>query len=237
METLRSSTVIDTVLLKVASRCNLDCSYCYVYHLGDDRWRNQPKQMSETVQSATARQLAELRARQKQPLSVVLHGGEPLLVGADRLRDMCGQLRSALPPPCGVHVQTNGVLLTDEIIDIFVRFGVGVSISIDGPVDLHDRFRVDHRGRGSYEHVRGAIRRLVARADARPLFAGVLAVNRSDFQPRCGLRNPQVHRRSMHRFPGSGWKPLATAVREGTTRLDRIWTLDGRCARHLSQRP
>ena len=176
METLRSSTVIDTVLLKVASRCNLDCSYCYVYHLGDDRWRNQPKQMSETVQSATARQLAELRARQKQPLSVVLHGGEPLLVGADRLRDMCGQLRSALPPPCGVHVQTNGVLLTDEIIDIFVRFGVGVSISVDGPSDVHDRFRVDHRGRGSYEQVRGAIHRLVARADARPLFAGVLAV-------------------------------------------------------------
>ena len=37
--------VIDTVLLKVASRCNLDCSYCYVYHMGDDGWRYQPKLM------------------------------------------------------------------------------------------------------------------------------------------------------------------------------------------------
>lgn len=183
METLRTSTVIDTVLLKVASRCNLDCSYCYVYHLGDDSWRKQPIQMSEAVQSASVRQLAELHAYQEQPLSVVLHGGEPLLVGADRLRDMCGQLRSALPPPCGVHVQTNGVLLTDEIIDIFVQFDVGVSISIDGPSDVHDRFRVDHRGGGSYEHVSRAIRRLAARADARPLFAGILAVINPNSSP------------------------------------------------------
>ncbi len=169
-------TVLDTVLLKVASQCNLDCSYCYVYHMGDNSWRSQPKYMSESVQSAIVRQLAAVFAHQGQPLSVVLHGGEPLLLGTDRLDDLCGRLRAALPTPCGIHVQTNGVLLTDDIIDVFVQFDVGVSISIDGPPEIHDRFRVDHQKRGTYDYVRTAIRRMTARADASPLFAGVLAV-------------------------------------------------------------
>ena len=170
------STVIDTVLLKVASRCNLDCGYCYVYRMGDDAWRSQPKRMSEAVQHAAVRQLANLHSRQKHPFSVVLHGGEPLLIGAHRLRNLCGQLRFALPAPCEIHVQTNGILLTDEVIDILVEYDVGVSISIDGPPEVHDRFRHDHQGGGSYDRVRRGISRLTARTDACPLFAGVLAV-------------------------------------------------------------
>ena len=176
MDELQVPTVIDTVLLKVASRCNLSCSYCYVYHMGDEGWRRQPKQMSAAVQLATVRQLAALYCYQDRPLSVVLHGGEPLLIGTRRLRRLCRQLRRALPAPCGVHVQTNGVLLTDEIIDIFVEFNVGVSISIDGPPAVHDRLRVDHGGAGSHQRVIRAIRRLTSRRDAAPLFAGVLAV-------------------------------------------------------------
>lgn len=176
VDALQVSTIIDTVLLKVASRCNLDCNYCYVYHMGDDGWRAQPKRMPAAVQQATVRQLADLYVHQRQPFSVVLHGGEPLLLGADGLRAFCSRLRSALPAPCGVHVQTNGVLLTEEIIDIFVRFDVGISVSIDGPRDLHDRFRLDLQGRGSYDRVLEAIGRLTARSDAHPLFAGVLAV-------------------------------------------------------------
>ena len=168
--------VIDTVLLKVASRCNLDCSYCYVYHMGDDGWRNQPKRMSHAVQEVTARQLSRLYASQGHRLHVVLHGGEPLLVGPARMRTLCGMLRAALPAPCELHVQTNGVLLDEEIIDIFVEFEVGVSISIDGPREVHDRNRVDIRGRGSYDRVHAAIGRMTAREDAQPLFSGVLAV-------------------------------------------------------------
>ena len=176
MDELQVPTVIDTVLLKVASRCNLSCSYCYVYHMGDEGWRRQPKHMPVAVQLAAVRQLADLYSHQRQPLSVVLHGGEPLLIGAHRLRLLCRHLRRALPAPCGVHVQTNGLLLTDEIIDIFVQFNVGVSISIDGPSEVHDGARVDHAGQGSHQRVAEAIGRLTSRTDAIPLFAGVLAV-------------------------------------------------------------
>ena len=168
--------VIDTVLLKVASRCNLDCSYCYVYHMGDDGWRYQPKLMPDAVQAAIVRQLADLYASQQHRLHVVLHGGEPLLIGPARMRKLCNALRSALPTPCEVHVQTNGLLLTEAFIDVFVEYDVGISISIDGPSELHDKYRVDHRGRGSHDRVRSAITRLTAREDALPLFSGVLAV-------------------------------------------------------------
>jgi uncharacterized protein len=168
--------ILDTVLLKVASRCNLDCGYCYVYNMGDDAWRFQPKRMDAKTAQIIADQLGEVYLAQGQPLSVVLHGGEPLLLGHARMAQILAALREKLPHPCGIHVQTNGVLLSDAFIDLFVAFDVGISISIDGPAHIHDRFRTDHRGKGSHARVMAGIERLQAREDARPLFAGVLAV-------------------------------------------------------------
>lgn len=168
--------VLDTVLLKVASRCNLSCSYCYVYHMGDEAWRNQAKRMSNETGAKIAKQLGAVFRAQQTPFSVVLHGGEPLLLGSTRLAQLLSQLRRELPSPCEIHLQTNGLLLSDDIIDHLVEFGVGISISVDGSAEIHDQFRVDYRGHGSHAKVVEAINRILARRDARPLFAGVLAV-------------------------------------------------------------
>lgn len=171
-----SLRTVDTVLLKVASRCNLDCGYCYVYHMGDDSWRSQPKLVSEQIAARVAASLGAQYRRQQTPFSVVLHGGEPLMLGPERLAKLCGMLRAELPHPCGIHVQTNGVLLSDAIIDVLVAYDVGISISIDGPASVHDRFRTDHAQVGSHARVAAGIARLTGRSDALPLFAGVLAV-------------------------------------------------------------
>src|SRR5687767_209617 len=101
--------------------------------MGDEGWRTQPKLMSQATAERIAEQLSVLYARQGEPLSVVLHGGEPLMLGAARLEALCSALRNALPQPCGLHVQTNGVLLTDALLDILVAYDVGISISMDGP--------------------------------------------------------------------------------------------------------
>ena len=66
---------IDTVLLKVASRCNIDCAYCYVYHLGDLGWSRQPKRMSRQTCAAVAEALCDLAYSDGQQFAVVLHGG------------------------------------------------------------------------------------------------------------------------------------------------------------------
>ena len=167
---------IDTVLLKLASRCNLDCGYCYVYNMGDDGWRSQPKRMSLEIAGATASRLAELQAAQGTPFSVVFHGGEPLLAGAERLAAVCGLMREALPRSCALHIQTNGVLLSERVLQVCAEHDVGISISLDGPASLHDRHRPDRAGRGSHARVMEAIGRLRGHPAAAILFTGVLAV-------------------------------------------------------------
>jgi uncharacterized protein len=167
---------IDTVLLKLASRCNLDCSYCYVYHMGDDAWRTQPKRMSPAIIRAAAYRLADLASAQGKGFSVVFHGGEPLLIGAAGFADLCHTLRRALPATCGLHLQTNGILLSDDILAICAEHDIGVSISIDGPREVHDRHRVDHRDRASHARVLAGVNRLLAHPAGLALFSGVLAV-------------------------------------------------------------
>ncbi|MFT8783586.1 cyclophane-forming radical SAM/SPASM peptide maturase YhhB [Acetobacter syzygii] len=167
---------IDTVLVKLASRCNLDCDYCYIYRMGNDTWRRQPKLMSDQTISAMACSLAALVENQSHPLSVVFHGGEPLMVGTARFEAACAELRTHLPPSVGLHVQTNGLLLTDEVIDVCARYDVGISVSIDGPAEVHDRHRPDVRGRKSHAAVTAAIGRVLAHPQGRSLLSGLLSV-------------------------------------------------------------
>lgn len=166
--------VIDTVLIKTASRCNLDCAYCYVYNMGDDGWKGQPKRLPNDVLDAIVKQLSLLSHAQDHPLSVVMHGGEPLLLGLESIEVLLDGLRSGMRADAGLHVQTNGLLLDDRFIDLFVRFDVGISISFDGPV--HDLNRVDHAGRGSHDLVLAGIERVLAHPRGRELLGGVLAV-------------------------------------------------------------
>lgn len=168
--------MIETVLLKLASRCNLDCSYCYVYRMGDQGWRTQPKRMSVETLTVLADRLRELVLVQGRPLAVVFHGGEPLLVGPARFKQACAVLRNRLPAGSELGLQTNGVLLTEEVVATCVRYDVGVSVSIDGPAAIHDRHRPQRNGRASHRAVSDGIAVLNATPAGRALFSGVLAV-------------------------------------------------------------
>src|SRR5580698_8331947 len=106
---------VGTVLLKLASRCNLGCAYCYVYEMADSGWALQPKTMSAETVRALTRQLSVVADRQREPFEVIFHGGEPLLVGPARFERICCELREALPSRVGLGVQTNGVLLSEQI--------------------------------------------------------------------------------------------------------------------------
>src|SRR4051812_26690166 len=86
-----------TFLWKVASRCNLNCTYCYVYNSADRRWSRQPKLMSEKVARQVAVRLREhLEAHGKTDATVNFHGGEPLLGGIDHLRMLVGVIEEEL---------------------------------------------------------------------------------------------------------------------------------------------
>lgn len=129
----------------------------------------------ETCAAVVARIGEYVAARQLEHVSVVFHGGEPLLFGAARLASLAGQLRDAMPDGvrCDVSLQTNGVLLTAGALDILADAEVGVSLSLDGPRAAHDLHRLTPGGHSSHEDAERALALLARRPSA---FAGVIAV-------------------------------------------------------------
>ena len=167
---------IDTLLIKVASQCNINCSYCYVYNMGDDSWADMPNFISQQTIKSLNEELAVLQATQKRPFAIVLHGGEPLLLGPRRLEHLLQSLRKAIPNHYCLSIQTNGMLISDKILDLCSRYKTSISISLDGPLSIHDNHRVGHKGEGTYHRVIEGIKKLKAHPDASFLFAGLLAV-------------------------------------------------------------
>ena len=168
---------LDTVLLKTASRCNFDCTYCYIYHGPDSTWRQQPKRMSSQVLTAIRDRLIEHAAYQDAGFAIVLHGGEPLLLGHRFLADLLRGLRAYLSPDIyPISIQTNGALLSDTLLDLFADTRTSVSVSIDGPPEVNDIARLDHQGRSTFESTLRGIRLLASHPDSRFLFAGTLSV-------------------------------------------------------------
>ena len=166
---------LQTVLLKVASRCNINCSYCYVYNQGDTSWQRQPKVMSpETIQAVVA-SLHRLYKDQNAGFAVVLHGGEPLLMPRQHLRTLLEGLAEAIPS-CVRCIQTNGMLIDDETLDLCDATNTTLSVSLDGPIAVHDRFRVTFAGGGTFDGAVAGIERMRRHSKASRLFTGVLCV-------------------------------------------------------------
>src|SRR5688500_16946468 len=109
---------IETVVFKISGVCNIDCRYCYVYNMGDSGWTRLPKRMSRETCDAAAMHLGRLARAQDRQFVVVLHGGEPLLLGPRDLEFTLSTLRQALPTGYPISIQTNGVLISDEILNI-----------------------------------------------------------------------------------------------------------------------
>jgi uncharacterized protein len=167
---------IDTVLIKVASRCNINCTYCYVYNMGDKGWANMPNHISHETTLAVAKALDELTRIQTRSFAVVLHGGEPLLLGPKKLDSVLSTLRAAVPAEVSFGLQTNGILISEEILDVCNKHRTTISVSIDGPKHIHDRGRVGHDGQGTYDKVLKGINKLRGHRNSAFLFSGLLAV-------------------------------------------------------------
>lgn len=147
-------------VLKVHSRCDLACDHCYVYEHADQSWLTRPKTISDEAISWTARRLAEHATTHALPsVTVILHGGEPLLAGPARLRRVCEELGSALNgiAELDLRIHTNGVQLSPRYLDLFDEFHVRVGISLDGDRAANDRHRRFADGRSSHPMVLRAV--------------------------------------------------------------------------------
>jgi uncharacterized protein len=183
---------VETYILKVASRCNLNCTYCYVYNKGDDSWRAQPRRMAEETVSALLRRVAgHCREVQQSAVTFIFHGGEPLLAGPGFFRRFVAEAAGILGPDIepAFALETNGTLITAEWLALFNELGIHFGISLDGPPDLNDAKRVDRRGGGSYARVRRAIDAVLADPRLQDQFGGVLSVIDPDANPLAVYRH------------------------------------------------
>jgi uncharacterized protein len=163
-------------VLKVHSRCNLACDYCYVYEMADQGWRRQPVTMSPAVVAAAVSRIAEHAwAHELESVQIVLHGGEPLLAGAAFIEDLARRVRCAMPARTWVDlvVQTNATRLDRALLNVLVRNGLRVGVSVDGDQAATDRHRRYASGRSSYEAVARACE-LLQSPDYRHVYGGLL---------------------------------------------------------------
>ncbi len=163
-------------IVKIHSRCDLACDYCYMYEMADQSWRDQPRRMSVEIAGSTARRIAEhARTHRLTDLVLILHGGEPLLAGRELISYLVNATREASGPDVrvDVRIQTNGVGLDDSYLRLFHELGIRVGVSLDGAAEAHNRHRRFASGRGSYAAVSAALNKL--RQDRfRHVFAGLL---------------------------------------------------------------
>jgi uncharacterized protein len=175
----------NTLVIKVASRCNLNCSYCYMYNMGDDSYKKQPKFMSDEVVDALLERVKNHCVRHHVEIfSLAFHGGEPLLAGELFFEKFVTKAKAVLSPVTKVFflIQTNATMLTKDWCDFFDKNGVQVGISLDGTREANDQFRIDHAGKGSYDRiVRGLkLAQSNTNSESQP---GVLSVINADADP------------------------------------------------------
>ncbi len=179
-----STAPIREFVLKVSSRCNLRCSYCYVYAMGDESWRRQPAIIPSHIVSAAATRIAEHAAHHGlDRVGVVLHGGEPLLCGPDGVAIIADTLRRAMPSGVmlDIRLQTNGVLVTEDFMRVFRKHRILVGVSIDGSPAAQRR-RPTRAGSDTYAAALRAIQ-MLRRPETSDLYAGVLSVVHLDSSP------------------------------------------------------
>lgn len=144
--------------------------------MGDTGWKDLPRQISYETIDAIINTLSNLSEKQQRPFAVVLHGGEPLLLGFSKLEHLIFSLRDALPDECSISLQTNGILINKKILDLCSDTRTTISVSLDGPKSIHDNNRVGHTGNGTYEKVLSGLNLLRNHQDSNFIFTGLLAV-------------------------------------------------------------
>ncbi|MBM7866231.1 SPASM domain-containing protein [Heliobacterium gestii] len=160
---------LETVVLNIAHACNLTCRYCYAE--GGNYGKRDRMMDSETAKAAVD---LLMRSSADKDVTITFFGGEPLM-NFPVVRET---IRYALAAAENVNkrvdfsLTTNATLLDEEKIEFLTRHRVGISVSMDGPPEVHNANRKLSNGQDSYGPVHEGVTRLVARS-TRPVAARV----------------------------------------------------------------
>ncbi len=134
------------------STCNLDCTYCF-FLSKEALYPNAESRMSEATLEAYISQL--LKSHRTPTVTVAWQGGEPTLMGLDFFRRSVEFVEKYRRPGQRVEYtfQTNGVLLDDAWCAFLKEHRFLVGLSVDGPKEIHDVYRVNKGGEGTFDQV------------------------------------------------------------------------------------
>lgn len=150
-----------SLLIKPASgNCNMRCRYCFYIDETMNRSVASLGRMSfETMRIIVDKALAYADGE----CTFAFQGGEPTLVGLDFFKDLTGYVARQLNPKklrVYYSIQTNGYDLNEDWAKWFAENKVLVGISLDGPKEIHDRYRLDRNGNGTFQRVMSSVRLL-----------------------------------------------------------------------------
>ena len=140
------------IMLKPAgSLCNLDCNYCYYLDKADIYGGREPRMTEEMLEDVVREYIA---ANDVPEVTFNWHGGEPLVLGIDFYKKAI-EFEQKYAGGKIIHntIQTNGTLLNREWTSLFRKHNFLVGISIDGPQDIHDRYRKDKGRNPTFDKV------------------------------------------------------------------------------------
>ncbi len=140
--------------LSITEQCNMRCKYCvYSSSYPYDRGHSKAKMPEDTAFKAI--DFFFKHSLKTENISIGFYGGEPLIYYP--LLRKCvyyaNRLNEKYKKNLIFTITTNGTLLNDEIVKFLIRNRIGLAISLDGPKEIHDRYRVFKQGKGSYEAV------------------------------------------------------------------------------------
>jgi len=166
---------LNTMVLNVTNQCNLACTYCYEY--GEDKIVDtEHGKQSKFMAEKTALESVDFLMRESGRVAhLTFFGGETLLNFPVLKSTIAYARRRAAETGKEIDfsLTTNATLLKPEIIEFLAENRVGVTISIDGPREMQDKFRVFHNGAGSYDVVAPKIKELLRVHRSRPIGARV----------------------------------------------------------------
>ncbi len=137
-------------LIKPASSsCNLRCNYCFYHSVAENRNVNSHGIMNNETAEVLVKKALEYA---DASCTFAFQGGEPTIAGLDYFRNFVALVSKYNTKKIHVNyvLQTNGLLIDDQWADFLARNKFLVGLSIDGPKDNHDRYRIDANGKGSF---------------------------------------------------------------------------------------
>ncbi len=170
--------MFNSTILKLTNVCNLNCSYCYMFNLEDETHKKISKFLPVNIAVQFLDRVEDYMKKNKlKSYSIILHGGEPSLWPIKSFKVFFNKVETIRKRGYKIKLsmQTNGFVIKRELLDMCVEYKVSLGISLDGPKNVNDTYRVDFKGKGSYNKIIKNINNLISLGYGK-IIGGILIV-------------------------------------------------------------